>query len=243
MKKKVIIAGIVGIASGVAGYVVEKYRRVSGARRVSFYEKYIKRGLDFTLSLIAIIILSPVFVVLTVTGAVTMRGNPFFAQERPGKDEKIFKVIKFRSMDNRKDKKGNLLPDSVRLNRYGKFLRATSLDEIPQLLNILSGDMAIIGPRPLRVEYLPYYTEEEKHRHDVRPGLTGLAQVHGRNNLGWTERFALDCEYVKHITFLGDCKIILETVKRVIFHSDVNTDGIYAMKDFDEERRLEGIKA
>lgn len=143
-----------------------------------------------------------------------MRGNPFFTQERPGKDEKIFKLIKFRSMDNRKDKNGNLLPDEVRLNKYGQFLRKTSLDELPEAFNILKGDMSIIGPRPLLVSYLPWYTEEEKQRHDVRPGLSGLAQVNGRNSVTWEEKFSWDLKYVDRITFLGDVKIILDTVKK-----------------------------
>ena len=154
-----------------------------------------------------------------------MGGNPFFTQERPGKNEKVFKLIKFRSMDNRKDKNGVLLPDSVRLNKYGRFIRATSLDELPELFNILIGDMAIVGPRPLRVYYLPWYTEEEKHRHDVRPGLTGWAQVNGRNNCNWDKRLALDVEYVSNISFLFDLKIICMTVGCVLKRSDVNVDN------------------
>ena len=153
------------------------------------YAKYIKRGLDFFLSLYALMILSPLLVVLIVLGTVFMRGNPFFIQERPGKDEKIFKLIKFRTMDNRKDKNGKLLPDDIRLNKYGRILRSTSLDELPELINILIGDMSIIGPRPLLVEYLPYYTKKERHRHDVRPGLTGWAQINGRNAIdSWEQR-------------------------------------------------------
>ena len=156
------------------------------------YKKYIKRILDFTLSLIALIVLSPVLLVLTVLGAVKMKGNPFFTQLRPGKDEKIFKLIKFRSMTCEKDRNGDLLPDEQRLTRYGKLLRSSSLDELPELINILKGDMSIVGPRPLLVKYLPLYNEEQRHRHDVRPGLTGLAQVNGRNAITWEERFALD---------------------------------------------------
>lgn len=165
------------------------------------YAKCFKRVIDFTLSLCALIVLSPLLLVLIILGAIFMQGNPFFTQERPGKDEKVFKLIKFRSMDNRKDSNGNLLPDSIRLNKYGRILRATSLDELPELINILNGDMSIVGPRPLRVYYLPWYTEEEKHRHDVRPGLTGWAQVNGRNNLDWDKRLALDVEYVRNISF------------------------------------------
>lgn len=154
------------------------------------YEKYFKRLLDIVCSLAAIIVFSWLYIILIILGAIFMRGNPFFTQERPGKDEKIFKLIKFRSMDNRKDKNGNLLPDEVRLNKYGQFLRKTSLDELPEAFNILKGDMSIIGPRPLLVSYLPWYTEEEKQRHDVRPGLSGLAQVNGRNSVTWEEKFS-----------------------------------------------------
>lgn len=186
------------------------------------YAKCFKRVLDFCLSLIALIVLSPLLVILTVVGAVAMGGNPFFTQERPGKNEKIFKLIKFRTMTNKKDKNGKLLPDDIRLTKYGKFLRSTSLDELPELVNILKGDMAIVGPRPLLVEYLPYYTEEEHHRHDVRPGLSGLAQINGRNALTWEEKFSWDLKYVKKITFLGDIRIIFLTViKSFITHEGV----------------------
>ena len=178
------------------------------------YEKYFKRLLDIVCSLAAIIVFSWLYIILIILGAIFMRGNPFFTQERPGKDEKIFKLIKFRSMDNRKDKNGNLLPDEVRLNKYGQFLRKTSLDELPEAFNILKGDMSIIGPRPLLVSYLPWYTEEEKQRHDVRPGLSGLAQVNGRNSVTWEEKFSWDLKYVDRITFWGDVKIILDTVKK-----------------------------
>lgn len=178
------------------------------------YEKYFKRLLDIVCSLAAIIVFSWLYIILIILGAIFMRGNPFFTQERPGKDEKIFKLIKFRTMDNRKDKNGNLLPDEVRLNKYGQLLRKTSLDELPEAFNILKGDMSIIGPRPLLVSYLPWYTEEEKQRHDVRPGLSGLAQVNGRNSVTWEEKFSWDLKYVDRITFLGDVKIILDTVKK-----------------------------
>lgn len=190
----------------------------------TFYEKYIKRTLDFLLSLMALIVLSPVLLVLIIVGAIKMKGNPFFTQDRPGKDEKIFKLIKFRSMTCETDAQGNLLPDEVRLTGYGKFLRASSLDELPELINILKGDMSIVGPRPLLVEYLPYYNAEEKHRHDVRPGLTGLAQVNGRNNLTWEQKFAYDLDYVRNITFINDVRIIFSTVKKVFVRADVQTD-------------------
>ena len=178
------------------------------------YAKYIKRPMDFVLSLCAIIVLSPILLVLTVIGAIVMKGNPFFVQERPGKNEKIFKLIKFRTMTCEKDSDGVLLPDEERLTKYGNFIRHTSLDELPELFNILKGDMAIIGPRPLLVEYLPYYSESERHRHDVRPGLSGLAQINGRNAVTWEEKFSWDLKYVGNITFFEDIKIVLLTVKK-----------------------------
>lgn len=201
------------------------------------YRNCLKRVLDFGLSLIGILVLSPVFLVLIVVGGISMKGNPFFTQERPGKHEKIFRLVKFRTMSNAKDSEGNLLPDGERLNGYGRFLRATSLDEIPELLNILKGDMAIVGPRPLLVRYLPYYTEEERHRHDVRPGLTGLAQVNGRNLVKWDERLAYDVEYVKGITFKGDVKIVLKTIQKVFQHDDIAVDTDTVETFLDEERK------
>ena len=182
----------------------------------SLYARYFKRVLDFCCALAAICCLSPLLLVLTMVGTIKMHGNPFFTQPRPGKDEKIFKLIKFRTMTNEKDAQGNLLPDEVRLNSYGKFLRSTSLDELPELFNILKGDMAVIGPRPLLVEYLSRYNSEQKHRHDVRPGLSGLAQVNGRNAITWEQKFKYDVEYVNNITFLGDVKIILTTLKKAV---------------------------
>ena len=185
------------------------------------YAKYGKRILDAVLSFCALTVLSPVLLVLIVLGAVMMKGNPFFTQLRPGKDEKIFRLIKFRTMTCEKDQDGNLLPDEQRLNRYGKLLRSTSLDELPELINILKGDMSLVGPRPLLVEYLPYYTREEKRRHTVRPGLTGLAQVKGRNFVGWEDRFCWDCKYIDDISFVNDMKIIIATVVQVVKQSDV----------------------
>ena len=201
------------------------------------YPKGIKRALDFLLSLAAVVILSPLYLVLAVTGAFAMKGNPFFTQARPGKREKIFRLIKFRTMTNEKGTDGKLLPDARRLNGYGRFLRASSLDELPELFNILIGQMALVGPRPLLVQYLPWYTEEEKHRHDVRPGLTGLAQVRGRNRIGWDERLAYDVEYVRHITFAGDLRIVLETFRKVFTHEDLAVDTDTAETYLDEERR------
>ena len=180
------------------------------------YARFFKRPLDFCCALLAILCLSPILVVLTILGAIKMKGNPFFTQPRPGKDEKIFKLIKFRTMTCEKDANGKLLPDDKRLTAYGKFLRSTSLDELPELFNIFKGDMAVIGPRPLLVEYLPRYNSEQKHRHDVRPGLSGLAQVNGRNAITWEQKFKYDVEYVKNVTFLGDVKIILTTLKKAV---------------------------
>ena len=196
------------------------------------YKNCFKRVIDFTLSLLALIILSPVLLVLTVLGAVKMKGNPFFTQERPGKDEKIFKLIKFRTMTMEKDAQGKLLPDEQRMTRYGKLLRATSLDELPELLNILKGDMAIVGPRPLLVKYLPRYNAQQRHRHDVRPGLTGYAQVNGRNAISWEERFRLDLEYVNSITFLGDLKIIFKTVGKVFRRDGVEFNTSATLEEF-----------
>ena len=196
------------------------------------YAKCFKRGLDFALSLMALIVLSPVLLVLTVLGAIKMKGNPFFTQLRPGKDERIFKLIKFRSMTCEKDADGNLLPDAKRLTRYGKLLRSTSLDELPELINILKGDMSIVGPRPLLVEYLPLYNEQQRHRHDVRPGLTGLAQVHGRNAITWEDKFRMDVAYVQNITFSGDLKIILNTVSAVLNRDGISSETSATMEPF-----------
>lgn len=205
------------------------------------YAKYIKRPLDFLLSLFALIVLSPVLLVLTVVGAIVMKGNPFFTQARPGKDEKIFKLIKFRTMTCEKDENGKLLPDKDRLTKYGRILRATSIDELPELINILKGEMSIIGPRPLAVVYLPYYTEEERHRHDVRPGLSGLAQVNGRNAISWESKFAYDLEYINSISFLLDVKIIIETVFKV-FKREGISQGEERPKSLHIER-AEAIKS
>lgn len=204
------------------------------------YAHFFKRLIDFVLSLCALVVLSPVLLILMLIGAIKMKGNPFFTQQRPGKinrktgKEKIFKLVKFRTMSNAKDKDGNLLPDEVRLNAYGKFLRSTSLDELPELWNILVGDMSIVGPRPLLVSYLPYYTEKERHRHDVRPGLTGMAQVSGRNTVSWEKRFELDVEYRNNLTFLNDVKIIISTVKAVLCHDSIELN---ALENFDEYRK------
>ena len=196
------------------------------------YSKYFKRILDFFLSLFAIIVLSPLLLLLTIVGAIKMKGNPFFTQLRPGKDEKIFRLIKFRTMTCETDANGNLLPDEQRLVSYGKFLRSTSLDELPELFNILKGDMAIVGPRPLLVKYLPLYNEEQHHRHDVRPGLTGYAQAYGRNTLTWEDKFRHDVHYVRNISFVLDCKIIFHTVLIVIMRQGINSATCVTMEEF-----------
>lgn len=206
------------------------------------YEKYFKRPLDIVLSVTALLVLSPVLLTLTIAGAVAMKGNPFFVQARPGKkgkdgNEKIFYLIKFRTMSDAKDKNGNLLPDDVRLNKYGRFLRSTSLDELPELINIAVGHLSIVGPRPLLVEYLPYYTEKERCRHDVRPGLTGLAQINGRNLLNWEERFALDVKYVQNITLKNDIVIILNTLVKVIKRKDIVVGKGHVIKNLNVERQ------
>lgn len=196
------------------------------------YAKCFKRVIDFLLSLIALIIISPILLVLIILGTVFMRGNPFFTQERPGKNEKIFKLIKFRTMDNRKDKSGKLLPDKVRLNKYGRFLRASSLDELPELVNILKGDMSIVGPRPLMARYLSYYTDEERKRHSVRPGLSGYAQVHGRNNVDWAERMKMDVYYVEHVSLKMDLKILIETILIVLKREGISVEDMTNFDDF-----------
>jgi len=196
------------------------------------YRRFFKRLIDIFLSLTALVVLFPVLLVLTVVGAIKMGGNPFFTQERPGKDEKVFKLIKFRTMSNKKDANGNLLPDEQRLTAYGKLLRSTSLDELPELWNILVGDMSIIGPRPLLVCYLPRYNSRQKRRHEVRPGLTGYAQAHGRNALSWEERFEMDVWYVDHISFKTDVQIIIDTVKAVLNREGISSGTSVTMEEF-----------
>lgn len=195
------------------------------------YAKFFKRVMDFVLSLCALIVLSPVLLILAVLGAVIMKGNPFFTQLRPGKDEKIFKMIKFRSMTCETDANGNLLPDEVRLTKYGKFLRATSLDELPELLNIVKGDMSIVGPRPQLVRDMVFMTPEQRRRHSVRPGLTGLAQCNGRNAMSWEKKFEYDLIYIQKITFLGDVKILLQTVIKVFQRDGINEEGMATAED------------
>ncbi len=204
------------------------------------YTKYIKRPLDFCLSLCALIVLSPILLVLSIVGAVKMKGNPFFTQLRPGKDEKIFKLIKFRSMTCETDENGKLLPDDQRLTKYGKALRETSLDELPELINILKGDMSIIGPRPLLVRDMVFMTDEQRKRHTVRPGLSGLAQVNGRNAIQWENKLKFDLEYIENITFVGDMKIIFQTVLKVLKHEDISEEGMETAEDFGDYLLREG---
>ena len=185
------------------------------------YKNYFKRLFDFTIALIGLICLSPIFIIVAIGLYFANQGKPFFFQERPGLNEKIFKIIKFKSMNDKKDKEGNLLPDAERLTSVGAFVRKTSLDEIPQLINVLKGDMSLIGPRPLLVQYLPYYTEREKLRHTVRPGITGFAQVNGRNTVNWDSRLEMDAQYVESLSFSNDIKILIETVKNVINRKDI----------------------
>ena len=197
------------------------------------YANFFKRLIDFTLSLIALLVLSPLLLILIVLGAVKMKGNPFFTQLRPGKDEKIFKLIKFRSMTCETDEEGNLLPDAQRMTRYGQLLRASSLDELPELLNILKGDMALVGPRPQLVRDMVFMTEDQRRRHRIRPGLTGLAQVSGRNNITWEQKLQYDLSYLDSgITLFGDIKILLMTVFKVFKREDIVRDGTVSDMDF-----------
>ena len=211
------------------------------------YVRFFKRLFDFFLSLFALLVLSPVLLVLMLVGAVAMRGNPFFTQLRPGKvsrrtgRERIFKMIKFRTMSNAKDKEGNLLPDELRLNGYGKFLRSTSLDELPELFNILAGDLSIVGPRPQLVRDMVFMTAEQRRRHSVPPGLTGLAQINGRNNITWEQKFAYDLQYIDEgISALHDAAIIFKTVGKVFSRSDTEREGTASDLDFGDWLMMEG---
>ena len=200
--------------------------------RQSIYEKYIKRPQDFLCALFAFIVLLPIMLVTAILVRKNLGSPVLFTQERPGRDEKIFKLYKFRSMTSQTDKNGNLLSDEVRLTDFGKKLRSTSLDELPELINILKGDMSVVGPRPLMVAYLPRYNKHQARRHEVRPGFTGLAQVHGRNAITWEEKFDLDVEYVDHITFLGDWKIIFKTVWTVLKQEGISSETFATMEEF-----------
>lgn len=196
------------------------------------YRVFFKRFLDFILSLLAIIILLPVLLIVTVLVRIKLGSPVIFIQERPGKNEEIFKLYKFRTMTDEKDKNGNLLPDEIRLTKFGKLLRSTSLDELPELFNILKGDMSVVGPRPLLIKYLTLYNEQQKHRHDVRPGFTGWAQCNGRNAISWEEKFDLDVYYVNHVSFLLDVKIIFKTVKTVLYREGISSETSATMEEF-----------
>ncbi|MBR6795291.1 MAG: sugar transferase [Clostridia bacterium] len=211
------------------------------------YAKFFKRLLDFFLSLTALVVLSPVLLILIIVGAIAMRGNPFFTQKRPGKickktgKEKIFKLVKFRTMSNKRDHDGKLLPDHVRLNKYGRILRSTSLDELPELFNILKGDMAIVGPRPQLVRDMTFMSEEQRRRHSIRPGLTGLAQINGRNSITWEQKFEYDLQYINEgVTFFGDIKIIFGTFGKVLKRSDTVREGTASDLDFGDWLMMEG---
>lgn len=197
------------------------------------YKTTIKPNLDFLAALIGLILLSPIFIIVTLLLAIANNGKPFFFQTRPGENERLFSIIKFKTMTDNKDKKGNLLPDAERLTAVGKFVRKTSLDEIPQLLNVLKGDMSLVGPRPLLPEYLPLYTLEQKRRHEVKPGITGWAQVNGRNALSWSDKFKRDVEYVEQQSFVLDCKILFLTLKKVLVSEGISQNGQVGMSKFE----------
>lgn len=196
------------------------------------YVNFVKPIVDFMLSLMGLVLFSPIFIVLLILLSIANKGNPFFFQKRPGKDEKVFKVIKFKTMTDFRDADNNLLPDKDRLTSIGKFVRKTSLDELPQLINVLKGDMSLIGPRPLLIEYLKLYSEEQKRRHDIKPGITGWAQINGRNTISWTQKLKYDVWYVDNVSFIRDIKIILKTIIKVIRSEDINTVGMATTEPF-----------
>jgi undecaprenyl phosphate N,N'-diacetylbacillosamine 1-phosphate transferase len=197
-----------------------------------FYKRFMKRPMDFMLSFIAIIVLSPVMLVVAILVRTKLGKPVLFKQERPGLNEKIFTMYKFRTMTDERDESGELLPDQVRLTKFGRFLRSTSLDELPELFNILKGDMSIIGPRPLLVQYLPLYNDQQRRRHEVRPGLSGLAQVSGRNAIRWEGKFSLDLDYIDNISFIGDCKIILLTLLKVFVRDGIHSENAATVEPF-----------
>lgn len=239
-----IVETIVAIAAFAAGiaFIFERFEK-SSHKPFGIYEKYIKRPLDAFLATGALIVLSPVLLVTAILVRLKLGSPILFTQDRPGRDGKIFKLYKFRTMTDKKDEQGNLLPDEIRLTSFGKKLRSTSLDELPELLNIVKGDMAVVGPRPLLVKYLPWYTEEQHKRHSVRPGLTGYAQAHGRNSVDWDDKFAMDVEYANHITFKGDLQIILDTVKAVFKHEGISSGTSATMESFIDYCKSKGREA
>ena len=210
-----------------------KYNKRVGRKGVLMYEHFFKRFFDFCIALIALICISPILLIITIWLHFANKGaGVFFFQERPGKDAKIFKVIKFKTMTDERDAEGNLLPDAQRLTKVGRFVRSTSIDELPQLINVLKGDMALIGPRPLLVQYLPLYSAEQARRHEVRPGISGWAQCHGRNAISWTEKFKLDVWYVDHVSLWTDLKVIWITIKNVLARKDINSATAATMEAF-----------
>ncbi len=229
-----IILAIIAIAAFVAivALIKELFTKTGAHKPYGPYERYIKRTMDAFLSTGALIVFSPILLITAILVRIKLGSPILFTQERPGRDEKIFKLYKFRTMTDEKDENGELLPDDVRLTKFGRALRASSLDELPELFNMLKGDMSVVGPRPLLVRYLSRYDAHQARRHEVRPGFTGLAQVHGRNGITWEEKFDWDVKYVDNITFLGDWKIIFQTVRTVIKHEGINSDTSSTMEEF-----------
>lgn len=247
MKKMYKIIIIISVLSAVGGCIASfldvinrrKLERRSVKKGIYYhktkglYERYFKRFFDFFLSNMALIVLSPILIITSILVRINLGSPVIFVQRRPGKEGKVFSIFKYRTMTDGRDETGNLLSDKERLTSFGKTLRSTSIDELPELINILRGDMSIIGPRPLLVDYLDLYSDEQKHRHDVKPGLTGLAQVSGRNSISWADRFVLDVEYVNNITFVQDLKILILTIKSVIMHEGISSPTSDTMEDFD----------
>lgn len=233
-----IILGIIIIAAvvGIIAFIVDLFNK-SNHSPYGTYERFVKRPLDAFLATGALIVFSPILLVTAILVRVKLGSPVLFSQNRPGRDEKIFKLYKFRSMTDARDDNGNLLPDDTRLTKFGRILRSTSLDELPELVNIIKGDMALIGPRPLLIEYLPYYTEEEHHRHDVRPGLSGLAQVNGRNAISWDTKLEMDVSYVSRITFVGDAEIIMNTIVKTLKRSDIQVGSEFKAGKFIDQRK------
>ena len=234
-----IVLAIIMIAAcvGTIALIMDLFAKSNSHKPYGPYERFIKRFIDAFLATGALIVLSPILLIIAILVRIKLGSPIIFTQDRPGKDEKIFKLYKFRSMTNARDESGNLLPDDVRLTRFGRLLRSTSMDELPELLNIIKGEMSLIGPRPLLVDYLPFYTEEEHHRHDVRPGLTGWAQINGRNAIhSWEERFQYDLEYVNHVSFAMDLKVLFTTVVKVVKRSDIQVGSEIKAGRLDEVR-------
>ncbi len=232
-KTMLIMSGVIGVATAVvATKNAISSNKQETKHKQAFYEKYVKRPQDFFCAGLATIVLSPILVMTSVLVKIKLGSPVLFTQERPGKDEKIFKLMKFRTMTDERDESGQLLPDADRLTSFGAFLRATSIDELPEIINILKGDMSFVGPRPLLVRYLERYNEQQRHRHDVRPGLTGYAQAHGRNAVSWEDKFAMDVWYAENVTFVNDLKIIFDTIKIVLTREGINSATAATMEEF-----------